>query len=65
LNKSVLVADNPLYHPTLNDSLEESLYTTVGSLNPAVQSGDFKNVVELMQQRALSDNESITSLQAI
>jgi len=57
LNKSVLVTDNPHYHATPNDLLDESLGTTVGSLNPAVQSGDFKKVVELMQQRALFDDE--------
>jgi len=57
LNASVLVADNPLHHPILNDPLDESLDTTVGSPNPAVQSEDFNKVVELMQQRVLSDNE--------
>jgi len=54
LNES---ADNSLHHPTLNDLLDESLNTTIGSLNPAVQSGDFNKAVKLMQQRALSYDE--------
>ena len=57
LNTSVLIADNPLHHPTLNNYLDESLDTTVVSPNLAVQSEDFNKVVELMQQRALSDDE--------
>jgi len=61
LNESVLVTDNPLHHATpLDESLDTtvgSLDTTISSLNPAVQSGDFKKVVELMQQRTLTDDE--------
>ena len=61
-NDSLLVADDSLHHPTLNYSPDTSLDTTV---NPAVQSGDFKKVVELMQKEHYPMMKSITSLQAI
>ena len=52
----MILSDDSLHHPTLNYSPDISLDTTVNSVDPAVQSGGFKKVVELMQQRTLSDD---------
>ena len=49
--------DDSIYEPTVDDSIVDKSDTAVNALNPAVSSGDFKRVVELMQQRALSNEE--------
>ena len=41
----------------MDDFIVDKPDTAVNALNPAVSSGDFKKVVELLQQQALSNNE--------
>ena len=48
---------------TGNDSTSDTLSTVVDAINPAVRSGDFKNVVDLMEQRALSNNKVLSAYQ--
>ena len=54
---SETAVDDSINEPTVDDSVVDKPDTAVNALNPAVSSGDFKKVVELMQQRALSNDE--------
>ena len=58
---SETAVDDSINEPTVDDSIVDKPDTAVNALNPAVGSGDFKKVVELMQQRALSNDEKILS----
>lgn len=55
--------DDSINEPTDDDSINEptvigdTLSTAVDTLNPVVSLGDFKKVVDLMEQRALSNDE--------
>ena len=54
---SKLTMGDPVNDSTVDDSIVDKPDTAVNALNPAVSSGDFKKVVELMQQQAMSNDE--------
>ena len=49
--------DDSISEPTVDDSIVDKPDTAVNALNPAMSSGDFKGLVEIMQQQALSNDE--------